>query len=58
MKQRDRYKGNKESLGKEIDALDPDEHCGVIALMLGPPASFCVCIIIFSMYSLKFVYEK
>jgi hypothetical protein len=45
-------------LGKEIDALDPDEHCGVIALMLGPPASFCVCIIIFSMYSLKFVYEK
>jgi hypothetical protein len=45
-------------LGKETDALDPDEHFGVIALMLGPPASFCVCIIIFSMYSLKFVYEK
>ena len=57
MKQRDRYKGSKESLGKETDALDPDEHFGVIALMLGPPASCCVCFI-FSMYTLKFVYEK
>ena len=58
MKQRDRYQGSKESLGKETDALDPDEHCGVIALMLVPPASCCVGFIIFSMYTLKFVYEK
>jgi hypothetical protein len=34
MKQRDRCKGRKESLGKETDVLDPDEHFDVIALML------------------------
>jgi hypothetical protein len=51
IKQRDRYKGSKESLGEETNALDPDEHFGVIALMLGPPASCCVCFIIFSMYT-------
>jgi hypothetical protein len=33
--------GRKESLRKETDALDPDEHFDVIALMLGPPASYC-----------------
>ena len=43
MKQRDRYKGKKESLGKETDILDPDEHLDVIALMLEPPASCCAC---------------
>ena len=43
MKQRDRYKGNKESLGKETDALDPDVHFDAIALMLGPPVSCCAC---------------
>ena len=43
MKQRDRCKGRKESLGNETDALDPDEHVDVIALM-GPPASYCVCV--------------
>jgi hypothetical protein len=58
MKQMDRYKGRKESLGKETDALDPDEHCGVIALMLVPSDSCCVGFRIFSMYTLKFVYEK
>jgi len=31
-------------LGKETDALDPDEHFDVIDLMLGPPASCCVCL--------------
>ena len=41
MKQRNRCKGRNESLGKETDALDPDEHFDVIALMLGPPASYC-----------------
>ena len=30
-------------MGKETDALDPDEHFDVIALMLEPPASCCVC---------------
>jgi hypothetical protein len=44
MKQRDRCKGRKESLGKETDVLDPDEHFDVIALMLEPPASCCVCV--------------
>ena len=34
----------KGSLGKGTDALDPDEHFDVIALMLGPPASCCVCL--------------
>jgi hypothetical protein len=34
----------KGSLGKETDALDPDEHFDVIALMLGSPASCCVCV--------------
>ena len=34
MKKRDRWKGRKESLGKETDALDPDEHFDVIALLL------------------------
>jgi len=58
MKQRDRYEESKESLGKEADALDPDEHFGVIALMLGPPVSCCVCFRIFPMYTSKFVYEK
>jgi hypothetical protein len=33
--------GRKESLRKETDVLDPDEHFDVIALMLGPPASYC-----------------
>ena len=42
MKQRGRSKGTKKSLGKETDALDPDEHFDVIALMLEPPASCCV----------------
>jgi hypothetical protein len=42
MKQTDRCKGKKESLGKETDALDTDEHFDVIALMLEPPASCCV----------------
>ena len=42
MKQRNQCKGRKESLGKETDALDPDEHFDVIPLMLGPPASCCV----------------
>jgi len=37
MKQRDRCKGR-----KETDALNPDEHFDVIALMLEPPASCCV----------------
>ena len=41
MKQGNRCKGRKESLGKETDALDPDEHFDVIALMLGPLASCC-----------------
>jgi hypothetical protein len=40
MKQMDRYKGRKESLGKETDALDPDEYFDVIALMLGPAKKF------------------
>jgi len=31
-------------LGKETDALDPDEHFDVIALMLGPPTLCCVCL--------------
>ena len=44
MKQRDRCKGRKESLGKETDALDPDEHFDVNALMSEPPASCCVCV--------------
>ena len=44
MKQRDGCKGRKESLGKETDALDPDKHFDMIALMLGPPASCCVCL--------------
>ena len=39
MKHMNRCKGRKESLGKETDALDPDEYFDVIALMLGPPAS-------------------
>ena len=43
MKQRDRCKGRKESLGKETDALDTDVHFDAIALMLGPPVSSCVC---------------
>ena len=33
MKQRDRCKGRKESLGKETDALDPDEHFNVILFL-------------------------
>ena len=33
MKQRDRCKGRKESLGKETDALDPDKHFDVILLL-------------------------
>jgi hypothetical protein len=41
MKQKDGCKGRKESLGKETDALDPDEHLDVIALMLGSPGSCC-----------------
>jgi hypothetical protein len=44
MKQTDRYKGRKESLGKETDALDPDEHFDVIALMLEPSSSCCMCL--------------
>ena len=27
---------------KQTDALDPDEHFDVIAVMLKPPASYCV----------------
>jgi hypothetical protein len=41
---KDRCKGRKESLGKETDAWDLDEHFDVIALMLEPPASYCVCL--------------
>jgi hypothetical protein len=41
MNQKDRCKGRKGSLGKKTDALDPDEHFDVIALMLEPPASCC-----------------
>ena len=44
MKQTDRYKGRKESLGKETDALDPDEHFDVSALMLEPSSSCCMCL--------------
>ena len=36
--------GKKESLWKKTDALDLDEHLYVIALMLEPPASCCVCL--------------
>ena len=43
MKQRDRCNGRKESLGKETDALDQDEHFDAIDLMLRPPVSCCVC---------------
>ena len=43
MKQRDRCKGRKESLGKETDALDPDEHFDAVTLMLGSPA-LCLCV--------------
>ena len=46
MKQRDQCKGRKESLGKETDALDPDEHFDVTTLMLEPPASCCVCLFV------------
>ena len=53
MKQTDRYKGRKESLGKETDALDPDEHFDVIALMLGPPASCCVCLCVWRSRCIK-----
>jgi hypothetical protein len=42
MKQRDRCKGRKESLGKETDALDQDVHFDAIDLMLRPPVSCCV----------------
>ena len=43
MKQRDRCKGRKQSLEKETEAWDPDEPFDVIAHMLEPPASCCVC---------------
>ena len=43
IKQRNRCNGRKESLGKEIGALDPGEHFNVIALMLELPDSCCVC---------------
>jgi hypothetical protein len=46
VKQRDRCKGRKESLWKETDALDPDEHLDAIALILEPPASCCVCLFV------------
>jgi hypothetical protein len=36
--------GKRESLWKEADALDLDEHFDAIALMLEPPASCCVCV--------------
>jgi hypothetical protein len=34
--------GNKGIIGKGDNALDPDKHFDVIALMLEPPASCCV----------------
>ena len=34
--------GKKGIIGKGDNALDPDKHFDVIALMLGPPASCCV----------------
>ena len=43
MKKRDRCKERKESLGKETDALDPDEHFDAVTLMLGSLA-LCLCV--------------
>ena len=46
VKQSDRCKWRKESLWKETDVLDPDEHFDAIALILEPPASCYVCLFV------------
>jgi hypothetical protein len=58
MNQKDRCKGRKGSLGKKTDALDPDEHFDVIALMLEPPASCCVCLCVWGRGCWSRYFEK